>query len=196
MGAAVHFLLLCALAAASVFGALVRRRPLLDHEWQPNKRDGCPGYLTEGEYVAPHYITHISQQQPDKAFGPQCYGLFTPNDVSSIFAFNIPADRADANCTLEFLFPQTHQLLSSSFTYSGGGSFVFTGYDPGACPDASTTFNNQPPSTMFPPFPPIHMEPGYAYTIDVGPCTFSAGRCVSGGTDKPPLLLPAAHPRH
>lgn len=182
MGVTVRLLLLCSLVAASVLGSLVRRRPLLDHEWQPNKRDGCPGYLADGEYEAPSYITHISQQQPNKAFGPQCHGLFTPNDVSSIFAFNVPADRANANCTLEFLFPRQDQLQSSSFTYSGGGSFVFTGYDPGACPDASTTFNNQPPSTMFPPFPPIHLEPGYAYTIDVGPCSFSAGRCVSGVT--------------
>lgn len=162
----------------------VRRRPLQDHEWAPSPRAaGCPAYLTAGQYEFPHYITQISASQPDRAFGPSLAGRFTPRDVSSIFAFDIPAGRADANCSLVFLFPRRDQLPPSSrfFTYSGPGTFVFTGYDPGYCPDRSTTFRNQPPSTMFPAFPPLHMEPGFAYTIDVGPCSFSAGKCVSGG---------------
>ncbi|KAK7983642.1 hypothetical protein PG989_011044 [Apiospora arundinis] len=164
----------------------VRRRPLRDHEWAPSPRaSGCPAYLEAGLYEFPHYITQISSSQPDRIFGPSLTGRFTPNDVSSIFAFDIPADRADANCSLVFLFPRQEQLKSSHFAYSGPGTFIFTGYDPGYCPDRTTTFNKQPPSTMFPPFAPLHMEPGYAYTIDVGPCTFSAGKCVSGVTSTP-----------
>ncbi|KAK8016578.1 hypothetical protein PG993_014767 [Apiospora rasikravindrae] len=166
----------------------VRRRPLLDHEWAPLPRDsgaGCPAYLTPGEYEFPHYITQISATQPDRAFGPSLHGKFTPNDVSSLFSFDIPADRANANCSLVFLFPRKEQLKTSSYVYNGPGTFVFTGYDPGYCPDGSTTFNKQPPSTMFPPFAPLHMEPGFAYTIDVGPCSFSAGKCVSGKTSTP-----------
>lgn len=159
----------------------VRRRPLQDHEWAPSPRAaGCPAYLEADAYEFPHYITQISAAQPDRAFGPSLAGRFTPGDVASIFAFDIPAGRADANCSLVFLFPRQEQLASSRYTYDGPGTFVFTGYDPGSCPDRATTFNKQPPSTMFPPFPALHMEPGYAYTIDVGPCTFSAGKCVSG----------------
>merc|ERR1712000_566096 len=98
--------------------------------------------------------------------GPQFNGVFTPNDIGSIFSFDVPASRADANCTLEFIFPLKSQLKTSNFEYEGGGSFFFTGYNPGSCPGPETTWNNQPAPGPFPPFPPVHMEPGNAYTID------------------------------
>jgi hypothetical protein len=172
----------CLLSAAiAVPFELVSKRPLGDHEWKRNPNSGCPAYLEEGQYEFPHYITQISARNPDTAYGPQYNGRFTPNDISSIFSFDVPASRADANCTLEFLFPRLDQLHTSSFTYDGPGTFFFTGYNPGSCPGPETTFNNQPASGLFPPFPPIHMEPGYAYTIDVGPCFYGAGTCVAGG---------------
>ncbi|KAI1377984.1 ubiquitin 3 binding protein But2 C-terminal domain-containing protein [Hypoxylon crocopeplum] len=161
---------------------LLSKRTLGDHQWTRSKRDGCPAYLEEGQFEYPHYITKISQHEPDRSFGPQFNGLITPNDISSVFSFDVPASRVDANCTLEFLFPHQDQLKTSKFTYDGPGSFSFTGYLAGSCPGPETTFNNQPTPGIFPPFPPIHMEPGYAYTIDVGPCTFAAGTCVAGMT--------------
>ncbi|KAI1476099.1 hypothetical protein K445DRAFT_321279 [Daldinia sp. EC12] len=174
------------LACLSVVGAtpftLVSKRELRDHEWVRNKRDGCPAYLEDGEYEAPSYITRVSKCQPDRPYGPQTVARITPNDVSSIFSFDIPASRADANCTLEFLFPHRDQLSNSYYKYEGGGTFEFTGYLAGSCPGPETTYNNQPTPGTFPPFPPIHMEPGYAYTIDVGPCMFAAGTCVAGLT--------------
>lgn len=139
---------------------LLSKRALADHEWTRGK-DGCPAYLKKGEFESPSYIARISQCKPNKAFGSQTKALITPNDISSIISFDVPKSRADANCTLEFLF-------------------FFTGYLAGSCPGPETTFNNQPTPGVFPPFPPIHMEPGYAYTIDVGPCKFAAGTCVSG----------------
>ncbi|KAI2603232.1 ubiquitin 3 binding protein But2 C-terminal domain-containing protein [Hypoxylon fragiforme] len=160
---------------------LISKRPLHDNQWKRDSTTNCPAYLPDGEYEFPHYITWISQQQPDRAFGSQYEGRVTPGDISSIFSFDVPASRADANCTLEFLFPRQDQLSSSSFTYEGPGNFQFTGYLAGSCPGPETTFNNQPTPGMFPPFPPIHMEPGFAYTLDVGPCTFAAGTCVAGG---------------
>ncbi|CAJ2509561.1 Uu.00g145870.m01.CDS01 [Anthostomella pinea] len=169
-------------AAVAAPYELISKRALNDREWGYNKVDNCPAYLEEGQYEFPHYITHISQQQPDKAFGPQYSGLFTPNDISSIFSFDIPASRADANCTLEFLFPRQDQLETSSFSYQRAGTFFFTGYNPGSCPGPETTFNNQPEPGPFPAFPPMHMEPGYAYTIDIGPCFVGAGTCVAGMT--------------
>ena len=134
------------------------------------------------EFEFPHYITQISQSQPDKTFGPNYFADFTPNDIATIFSFDIPPSRRDANCTLEFLFPHQNQLESSSYTYSGGGSFFFRGYKPGSCPNANTTWNNQPKPGPFPAFPPIHMEPGNAYVIDIGPCFVGAGSCVAGYT--------------
>lgn len=170
---------IAALASAVVAAPwqLINKRELKDTEWAPNKRDGCPGYLTEGQFEFPHYITQISKANPDKAYGPSYFGVFTPNDISTIFSFDVPASRADANCTLEFLFPKQSQLKTSSYTYSGAGSFFFKGYNPGSCPNATTTYNNQPEKGPFPDFPPIHMEPGFAYTIDVGPCFVGAGTC-------------------
>lgn len=170
--------ILSAVAAAPF--ELIAKRELREGEYKRDKATGCPAYLTEGQFEFPHYITQISKNNPDKAYGPQYFGRFTPNDVASIFSFDVPASRADANCTLEFLFPKQEQLTTSSYSYSGGGSFFFTGYNPGSCPGPQTTWNNQPAPGPFPPFPPIHMEPGYAYTIDVGPCFVGAGTCVAG----------------
>lgn len=163
-------------------GDLLSKRVLRDDEWTRDESTGCPATLTEGQFEFPHYITQISAAEPDRAFGPQYDGVFTPNDVSSIFSFDIPADRANYTCTLEFLFPLESQLRTSSYSYSGGGSFFFTGYAAGDCPGPETTYNNQPALGPYPPFPPVHMEPGFAYTIDVGPCFVSAGTCVAGMT--------------
>lgn len=159
---------------------LLSKRRLPQDDSSTSKRSGCPAYLPEGEFEFPHYITQISAAEPDKKYGPQFNGVFTPNDISSIFSFDIPESRTDWNCTLEFLFPKNSQMKTSSYSYSGGGSFIFTGYLAGSCPGEDTTFNNQPTPGIFAPFPPVHMEPGYAYTLDVGPCWVSAGTCVAG----------------
>jgi len=156
---------------------LISKRAIKDSEWAPSKRDGCPAYLTENQFEFPHYITQVSKNNPDKAYGPSYNGQFTPNDIATIFSFDVPASRSDANCTLEFLFPKQDQLKTLSFTYSGDGTFFFKGYNPGSCPNSTTTYNNQPAPGPFPDFPPIHMEPGFAYTIDVGPCFVGAGTC-------------------
>ncbi|KAI5922922.1 GPI anchored cell wall protein [Camillea tinctor] len=168
-------------AVAAPFG-LVAKRPLDDRDWTRSKRDGCPAYLTEGQYEFPHYMTQVSKSEPNLAFGPQYNGIFTPNDVSTVFSFDIPESRANDTCTLQFIFPRQEQLKTSSYAYEGTGTFVFTGYNPGNCPGPQTTYNNQPGNGPFPQFPPIHMEPGYAYTIDVGPCSVGAGTCVAGMT--------------
>jgi len=173
--AAVAILAAAAGVVSAYPGEVLRKRAL-------SERDACPRNLTAGQYEFPHYITQISKSEPDKAFGPQYNGVFTPNDIASIFSFDVPASRADANCTLEFIFPTLSQLKTSTFEFQGGGSFFFTGYNPGSCPGPETTWNNQPAPGPFPPFPPVHMEPGNAYTIDVGPCFVGAGSCVAGMT--------------
>ncbi|KAI1086479.1 ubiquitin 3 binding protein But2 C-terminal domain-containing protein [Rostrohypoxylon terebratum] len=161
---------------------LISKRALGDHKWISDKKAGndtCPGYLEPGQFEFPHYITQISAKQPSRAFGPQYRGRVTPGDISSIISFDVPQDRANDNCTLEFLFPTQDQLKTSYYKYSGPGNFKFTGYLAGSCPDSQTTYTNQPQPGIFPSHT-FHMEPGFAYTIDVGPCTFSAGKCVSG----------------
>jgi hypothetical protein len=174
---------LIAVLLATVFAMpfqQISKRALPSFPYNHYKRDGCAAYLTPNEFEFPHYITQISSVNPDRSYGPSYFGNFTPNDISTIFAFDIPASRADANCTLEFLFPARDQLYTSNYTYEGGGTFFFVGYNVGSCPGPATTFNSQPQRGEFPPFPVLHMEPGFAYTIDIGPCFVSAGSCVSG----------------
>ncbi|KAI0201363.1 GPI anchored cell wall protein [Astrocystis sublimbata] len=177
--------LLCWLFGAVIAAPyeLISKRRLYDHEReQHSKKSVCPSYLQRGQYEFPHYITQISATQPDKAFGQQYSGLFTPGDISTLYKFDVPASRAGENCTLKFIFPEQDQLSMSSFSYEGPGTFFFEGYDTGSCPDDMTTFNHQPAPSPFSPFAPIHMEPGYEYIVDVGPCSFSAGQCISGVT--------------
>jgi hypothetical protein len=175
-------LILAALAASTIAypGQILSKRALTAADI--DKRTGCPRTLEAGQYEFPHYITQISKSNPTKSYGPQYNGVFTPNDVASIFSFDIPASRSDANCTLEFIFPEQSELTTSSYTYSGEGTFFFIGYNPGSCPGEQTTYDNQPAPGPFPPFPPLKMSPGNAYTIDVGPCFVGAGTCVAGQT--------------
>ena len=100
--------------AAAYPGELIRKRAL-------EPREGCPRDLTPGQFEFPHYITQISRSEPDKKFGPQLNGVFTANDIASIFSFDVPVERSDANCTLEFIFPAKAQLKTSNFEYQGGG---------------------------------------------------------------------------
>jgi hypothetical protein len=159
-------------------------RPLTERDIDP--RTNCPGYLPgASDFEFPHYITQIRRSEPDTAVGPQYFGVFTPNDTATVFSFDVPLSRASSACTLEFLFPRADQLSTSAFSYAGGGTFQFTGYNPGSCPGDGTTWNHQPASDMFLPFPPIHMEPGNVYVIDVGPCWFAAGTCIAGVTTSP-----------
>ncbi|KAI1456036.1 ubiquitin 3 binding protein But2 C-terminal domain-containing protein [Annulohypoxylon moriforme] len=184
-----HFLLGLVMTLGTVSAApfeLISERALEDHELTLEKRGACPGYLPPGQFEFPHYITQISATQPNRAFGPQYRGRITPKDISTIFSFDIPKDRANANCTLEFLFPTQDQLKTSYYKYSGPGTFYFMGYLPGSCPGPHTTYSHPPHANGLPPSPPINMKPGFAYTINVGPCATAAGNCVSGGRPNSP----------
>ena len=83
---------------------------------------------------------------------------------------------------VEFLFPRRDQVTTTSwFSYRGGGTFAFTFAALDACAGPGTAFDDlaSPPGTLV-AFPPVHMEPGHAYAIDVGPCAQFAGKCVAG----------------
>lgn len=159
----------------------VRRRALHQRDYPISNATSCPRLLPAGNYESPSMIVPISQDNPDKQFSTSPVAVFTANDMSTIFNFEIPPERAGQNCTLEFLFPLPSQLApGASYLYSGAGTFFFTGYEAGSGPNQNTTFATQPPLGPYPPFPPVHMSPGNAYTIDVGPCV--AGTVVAGLT--------------
>jgi hypothetical protein len=56
------------------------------------------------------------------------------------------------------------------------------------CSGPATTYNNQPAPGPYPAFPPVHMEPGFVYTLETGPCFVGAGTCVAG-SEYPLCLL-------
>lgn len=168
------------LTSAYYAPSIISERELTERDL--DERTGCPRMLQAAEFVNPAYITHVSAKHPNFAFGPQYNGVFTPNDLASIFSFDIPYNRMDANCTLEFIFPLAKQTTQGHYVFNGAGSFFWKGYNPGSCPNATTTWKNQPEKGPFPDFPPIKMTPGHAYTIDVGPCFVAAGTCAAGMT--------------
>ena len=191
-------LALCALsttaAAAAPRATMIARRRLLEPgdaaaaHWK--QAGDCPRRLEEegeGGFAAPDYMTRVSAREPGRAFGPQYEGAFTPGDLATVYGFRVPAARRGERCALEFLFPRRDQVEATSWLeYRGAGTFVFSlvAAGPGACPGPGTTFDDIFSATTADEptaFPPVHMEPGNAYAIDVGPCAPLAGKCVAGG---------------
>lgn len=58
----------------------------------------------------------------------------------------------------------------------------------------ATTYNNQPAPGPYPAFPPVHMEPGFVYTLETGPCFVGAGTCVAGSECPSSSPLPLLGP--
>jgi len=144
-------------------------------------RDDCPADL-QADFLFPHLIVPISAANPDTMYGDVLSPIITPNDLCTTFNFDVPASANGLYCTLEFYFPTQAELVTSSYTEQGPGDFTFTGYNPGSGVTDETTYNTQPPSTEFPPFPPLQLLPGNYYLIDDGPCVIinNASTVVSG----------------
>lgn len=77
----------------------------------PPTLEQCPADLT-GDWQFPHLIVPVNKAFPNKAYGTQYNGT-SNSQVSSIFNFDIPAEYANKQCTLEFLFPTQEQLETS-----------------------------------------------------------------------------------
>lgn len=104
--------------------------------------------------------------------------VITPDDYCTIFNFYIPPEAAGKTCALEFLFPELDQLEESTFTYSGGGHFTFSGYV-GYGATNETTWNNQPSpgNSLYNP-PPQILTPGHRYALNKpypGSCIITKG---------------------
>ncbi|KAI9734627.1 MAG: hypothetical protein M1834_002228 [Cirrosporium novae-zelandiae] len=164
------------LIGAAFASPVVRSRPLA-------AREGCPAEL-QANYLFPHLIVPISASNPDTAYGTVYSPEFTPNDFCTIFNFDIPADAEGKNCSLEFFFPTQSQLQTSSYTFSGPGTFVFNSYEQGTGATVDTTYNTQPAAGEHGSFPPLTMTPGNAYVLDTAPCQLLNGQStlVSGST--------------
>lgn len=135
------------------------------------KRDACPKDLPAlPGFEFPHLIVPISKAHPDLANPNTFFPAITPNDLGTVFNFDILHD--DQICELGFYSPKQDQLTTSSFTYSGLGTFEVVINKPGeGAQSGFTTWNQQPAPGPYAGFPKaIHMSPGNYYSLFVGKC--------------------------
>ena len=136
-----------------------------------SKRDACPRDLPAPPgFEFPHLIVPVSKDHPEEVFPNTFFPVITPNDLGTVFNFDILHD--DRICELGFYFPKQEQLTTSSFTYSGLGTFEVVINEPGdGAQSGFTTWNRQPAPGPYAGFPKIiHMSPGNYYSLFIGKC--------------------------
>ncbi|KAK9854531.1 uncharacterized protein MYU51_003601 [Penicillium brevicompactum] len=144
--------------------------------------DSCPTTLTTGSYETPHLIIPVDSESPDSAAGTSFNGTVS-SSISSAFNFDIPSSDAGKTCSLVFLFPELHDLETSSFSFSGDGKIDFAQLS--SAVDESTTFSSLP--SVSKDFGDITVSPGNSYVVSTFACP--AGQTVayelkaSSGTD-------------
>lgn len=137
----------------------------------------CPLYLPTNNFEYPHLIVPISASSPNAAIGNSYTPSISPNDFASIFNFDIPPSRAGQTCTLYFSLPRQSQLSTSSFSFSGSGTFDFVEYQPNTGAVSGTTWSTQPPLNGAPVTTLSHVTPGNSYKVWSGSC--GAGELLS-----------------
>lgn len=132
-----------------------------------SKRTSCSGRF---RVSSPHYPNFEIQTR----FHVPKHLLSKPhsNDAAIIFRFDLRG--SPRSCELGFFFPQQDQLTTSSFTFSGPGTFAFavgSEEDTGA-QEGVTTWHDRPPSVESKAWPKtVSMQPGRYYSFNVGKCT-------------------------
>lgn len=132
-----------------------------------------------GAYQTPHLIVPVSSSSPDTAYGT-CYNGQVNSTTSTIFSFGVPESSSGKTCSIVFLFPEQNQLQTSSYTFSGSGSIVFTELSSEATDQTTwaTTPNGYTLST-------IAIQPGNSYVVASESCPAGTTQTVelssSGG---------------
>ena len=135
------------------------------------KRLACPRDLpAAGSFEYPHLVLPISKSNAASTYPNTYFPNITPNDIATVFNFDILGN--GQNCELGFYFPRPDQLTTSSFTFSGPGTFVFSVSMPGTGgAEGATAWNHQPPAANNNGFPKtLNMQPGNYYRLSVGAC--------------------------
>lgn len=130
----------------------------------------CPLYLPSNNFEFPHLIVPISQVSPHAILGNSFTPAVSPNDFATIFNFDIPASRTGQTCTLYFSFPTQSQLVTTSYTYWGAGTFSFVQYQNNTGVTATTTWNTQPSASGSQSVTLTQVAPGRAYKVWTGTC--------------------------
>jgi hypothetical protein len=124
---------------------------------------GCPTNLA-GAYEFPHLIIPIDSSNPTAAPGTSYFGEIS-STISSIFNFDIPAADTGKTCSLVFLFPNQADLVTSSFTGTGGAiDFSLLG----GVATQTTSFSNAP--VVATDYGVTTVAPGNSYSIATFPC--------------------------
>jgi len=137
----------------------------------PQAVSGCPATLA-GNFEFPHLIVPVDSSTPDQAYGTSYYGKVT-STVSTIFNFDIPSGDAGRQCSLQFLFPNSEDLTTSSYSFSGDGNVQFGMLR--SIATQSTTYNTSPPVSG--DYSNITLVPGNSYTITTISCP--AGQAIA-----------------
>ena len=132
----------------------------------------CPTTLS-GTYEYPHLIIPVSSASPNTAAGTSYFGEVSPNNVSSIFNFDIPASDTGKTCSLVFLFPTQSELTTSSYSISGNGAVDFASLKSVAT--SATDYANMP--AVATDFGSFDLAPGNSYVISTFACP--AGTAVA-----------------
>lgn len=124
---------------------------------------GCPTNLN-GAFEFPHLIIPIDSSNPSLAPGTSYFGEIS-STISSIFNFDIPAADSGKTCSLVFLFPTQAELVTSSFTGTGGPiDFALLS----GVATRATSYANAPAVSK--DYGVTNVAPGNSYSIATFPC--------------------------
>lgn len=152
------------------FFDLCRASPInLISTLDPRDPNTCPLYLPKNDYESPHLIVPVSRISPHASMGNTYSPTMSPNDIATIFNFDIPTSRSEQTCSLFFTFPTQSQLVTSSYSFAGPGSFEFSSYEYGVGAVSETTWATQPLMSNFSTIL-IGVVPGTSHLVWSGSC--------------------------
>jgi hypothetical protein len=142
----------------------------------PTDNSQCPsgGTLPQESYISPSLMVIVNKDNPKKAYGSTTKPKITADEYCTIFNLELDQRAYNKTCNLVFDLPN-HKQTGTPYTYSGDGTFTFTGYAIGVGANETTTYKNQPAAGPSPPTPPPLLAPGNAYVINSAACGIPQG---------------------
>jgi hypothetical protein len=117
----------------------------------------------------PHLIIPVDSSKPEESYHTSFNGT-AHGSVSTIFNFDIPASSAGKTCSLDFLFPEQHQLETSAFSMTGSGEVEFSLLE-SACTQGDSYETKPKTSEVIGTW---KMSAGNAYHMSESPCPYSS----------------------
>lgn len=159
----------------TVLAAIIAGIDAMPTHLEARDTSACPYYLPDGSYEFPHLIVPINNT--DVATGHSYFANVSPGNCATIFNFDIPASRANQQCSVYFTLPRHDQLVTSDYKWNGNNTntegpgvlqLLQYAYNTGAT-DA-TTGNSQPPLGPDAIITLNNAQPGNSYKAWTGSC--------------------------